>query len=345
MSFRVPFAILALAAVALSCSQGRVGGTDNPADPGAGSDAGADGTERSDGVPDDPPSDEPPASGERQRADPDVLDTSASEALLDAACRGRLSVTTPATLPPHLTSVSGLAASRRHEGIVWAIEDSLEPPVVTALDLDGRVVATIRVAGGPLMNLDWEDLAVGPGPDGSPWLHVADIGDNFGLRSQVRVHRFPEPDLEDAEVRPETLVASYGSGRPNAEAFVVDAEGRMWIIDKDPEGTAGIHLMGDGSIEEVARLDLGDEQVTAADISADGALVALRTHRSLRLHTLGERSLPDALMADGCPTPPLEEAQGESVAFLPAGAGLVTVSEDESGRPVDLHLTAAVAPG
>lgn len=325
-------AVLTLAVVAVSCSSG-----DRDGD-GAASGSGDEGiTASAPATTDDPP----PGTSDTSAPERPMPDTAASEALLEAACAGDLAVTTPATLPPHLTSVSGLAASRRHPGIIWAVEDSLEPPVVTALDLDGQVVATIRLVGGPLMNLDWEDLAVGPGPDGTPWVYVADIGDNFGLRPQVRIHRFPEPELTDAEIRPETVVASYRSGRPNAEAFVVDPAGTMWIIDKDPDGGAGVHLVADGVIDEVARLDLGDEQVTAADVSEDGALVALRTHRSLRLHRLGERSLDDALLTEGCATPPLDEVQGESVAFLPEGVGLVTVSEDEAGRPVDLHLTAA----
>ena len=56
------------------------------------------------------------------------------------------------------------------------------PPVVTALGPDGAVLATVRLTGAPLMNLDWEALAVGPGPDGEPWVHVGDVGDNLGVR-------------------------------------------------------------------------------------------------------------------------------------------------------------------
>jgi hypothetical protein len=267
---------------------------------------------------------------------------SGADELFAAACGGRLSVRSPGPLPPHLTSVSGLAASLRHDDVVWAVEDSFEPAEVTALDPAGRVVATIRLVGEPLMNLDWEDLAVAPGPDGRPWIHVADIGDNLGIRTEVRIHRFPEPDLVDSAITPETTRARYEVGRPDAEALLVDRLGSTWIIDKTPIGPTRIfRLDDDGVLRERGTLDLGGEQVTAADLSEDGTLLALRTDRQVRLHRVPDGGdIVDALVGPSCATPDLDEPQGESVAFLRGATGFITVSEDESGRPVDLHVTA-----
>ena len=44
--------------------------------------------------------------------------------------------------------------------------------------------------------LDWEDIAVGPGPDGTPWIWVADTGDNLTLPPE-RYHlpASPSPTL------------------------------------------------------------------------------------------------------------------------------------------------------
>ncbi len=266
--------------------------------------------------------------------------------LLAAACDGRLEVRTVATLPGHLTSVSGLAASHRHAGVVWAIEDSFEPPVLTAIDADGAVVANVRLVGSPLMNLDWEALAVGPGPDGESWVHVGDVGDNLGVRRHVRIHRFPEPELQDATVTPET-VEVHPEGRPNVEAMAVDPDGRTWLVEKRPDGPAGVLLLDeDGRLERRGELDLDGEQVTAIDLSSDGSVLAVRTDRALRLHGVPEGGdLLDALDAPSCTTPELDERQGESVALLRDRVGLLTVSEDESGGAVDLHLTAPVGSG
>jgi hypothetical protein len=287
--------------------------------------------------------DEPPAAETPEGDSPNSTTAAPAEALplFDAACAGELSVRTTATLPEHLTSVSGLAASRRHPGVIWAIEDSFEPPVITALDLDGQVRAEVRVEGSLFTNIDWEDLAVGPGPDGTPWLHVADIGDNLGIRQDVRVYRFPEPALEDATIEPEAVDLRHEEGRPNAEALLVDGAGAMWVIDKEPDGPATIlRADEDGVLRGAGQLDLPGEQVTAVDLSADGRVVALRTADRLRLYRVEDGAdLTEVLAGDGCTTPPLEERQGESAAFLLDGSGVVTVSEDESGQPVELHLT------
>ena len=263
--------------------------------------------------------------------------------LLAAACAGTLSVRSAATLPAHLTSVSGLASSRRHPGVIWAIEDSFEPPVVTALDLDGQVLAEIRVDGPLFTNVDWEDLAIGPGPDGTPWVHVADIGDNLGIRREVRVYRFPEPALQDATIEAETVTLRYEQDRPNAEALLVDAEGETWVIDKDPDGPATVLRADEDDVLRAAgQLDLPGEQVTAVDLSADGRVLALRTVERLRVYPVADGAdLPAVLEGEPCQAPPLDERQGESVAFLLDGSGVLTVSEDESGEPVDLHLTGA----
>jgi hypothetical protein len=289
----------------------------------------------------------PPPSTEDRPTGPDTtVETepaaSGADELFAAACEGRLSVRSPGPLPPHLTSVSGLAASLRHDGVVWAVEDSFEPAEVTALDPAGNVVATIRLVGEPLMNLDWEDLAIAPGPDGLPWVHVADIGDNLGIRTEVRIHRFPEPDLVDATVTPETTRARYEEGRPNAEALLVDPLGSTWIIDRTPVGPTRIFRLDDDDVLRArGTLDLGGEQVTAADLSDDGTLLALRTDREVRLHRVPEGGdIVDALVGPSCAAPGLDEPQGESLAFLRRASGFVTVSEDESGRPVDLHVTA-----
>ena len=262
--------------------------------------------------------------------------------LFEAACAGELSVRAVATMPDHLTSVSGLAASRRHPGVLWAIEDSFEPAVVTALDPDGRVLAEVTVRSGLFPNVDWEDLAISTGPDGTPWIHVADIGDNLGIRRDLRLFRFPEPELSDATVEAEEVGLRHEEGRPNAEALVVDDEGGIWVIDKDPSRPARIlRADDDGVLVQVGTADLGGEQVTAADLSADGGVLALRTVEQLRLYRVPDGGdVAAALASEPCVTPAPPERQGESVALLGDGSALVTVSEDESGEPVELHRTA-----
>ena len=141
---------------------------------------------------------------------------------------------------------------------------------------------------------------------------------------------------------------SYEDGRPNAEAMVVQDD-VIWILDKQPGSPTGLYrseLSGDdpaqsSTLVRVSELDLGDEVVTAADLSPDGSVLAVRTNSELWLHPVEPGDdIRAALGNERCATPELDEAQGESVAVLPGLAGLVTVSEDESGGTVAMHLTA-----
>jgi len=57
--------------------------------------------------------------------------------------------------------------------------------------------------------IDWEDIAVGPGPDSASYIYIGDIGDNAAregggtLRQDIIVYRMPEPNV--------TATASVGS--------------------------------------------------------------------------------------------------------------------------------------
>ena len=77
---------------------------------------------------------------------------------------------------PGLTELSGLAASRRHPGLFYAHNDSGDVARVYVLDASGSVVGRIALTGAA--HVDYEDIAVGPSPDGEPWVHVGDVGDN-----------------------------------------------------------------------------------------------------------------------------------------------------------------------
>ena len=86
---------------------------------------------------------------------------------------------------------------------------------------------------------DWEDIAVGPGPDGDgDFLYVGDIGDNGAERRSVTVYRVAEP--EAAPVPPgvalsgaEAIELTYPGGPVDAEALLVDPRtGDLVIVTK-----------------------------------------------------------------------------------------------------------------
>ncbi|MEI6861188.1 MAG: hypothetical protein WCL04_02950 [Verrucomicrobiota bacterium] len=98
------------------------------------------------------------------------------------------------TMPAALPEASGLAASRRADGLLWSHNDSGGQPVLYALDAKGGLRGKLRIAG--VKNTDWEDLASFE-LDGRAWLLVADTGDNDERRKDCALLIIAEPDPAD----------------------------------------------------------------------------------------------------------------------------------------------------
>lgn len=249
-------------------------------------------------------------------------------------------------VPDPVTEASGLAASRNNRGVVWAHNDSGGEPSLYALGAAGQIRATLPVAGA--VNVDWEDMARGPGPGGAPdWLYVGDIGDNEASRGSVRVYRVPEPDLggsASGAVLPAAPAAFvdlvYADGPRDAEALVVDPRnGDLFVITKREERSRVYRARSPSFTGEEVTLeylrDLGEGLVTAADACADGKTVLVRSY--LGLDAYGGPSVAGALR--GTPSRRLVEVepQGETVAAAPDCEGYYTLSEG-SGQPLVRYL-------
>lgn len=132
---------------------------------------------------------------------------------------------------------SGLAPSRRSDGVFWVLADSGAPPVLHAIDTAGAVRGRVRIMG--VVNEDWEDLASYE-LDGKAWLVVADTGDNFANRPTSVLHGIREPDPRSLspenilEVQPAFSVHfRFPSGPSDCEAAAVDPkERRIYLISK-----------------------------------------------------------------------------------------------------------------
>lgn len=175
---------------------------------------------------------------------------------------------------PALREVSGLAASRRDDEVLWAINDGGNAPLLHALDRDGRTLGAWPVAA---RNRDWEDLAAFR-LHGEPWLLIADTGDNPRRRDDYALHLVAEPVARGVEATPGTeLVPSrtirfrYADGAHDVEAVAVDeTSATVWLLVKEPAHggsvSSGIHTLSLLSKE-------------AADTAEDSSATALRVAR------------------------------------------------------------------
>jgi len=140
-------------------------------------------------------------------------------------------------VPPVLPELSGLAASWRHPGLVYAHNDSGDSAHFFALDLTAKPVAEIQLAGATAT--DWEAISVGPCPSGS-CVYVGDVGDNNRDRAQYVIYRLAEPvtlpsnGSAVAVSSYEQLPFVYPDGPHNAETVMVHpTTGQVFVITKE----------------------------------------------------------------------------------------------------------------
>ena len=252
-----------------------------------------------------------------------------------------------------VVEVSGMAASVRTPGLYYVVSDEPGTSEVVAVGEDGTPVARLEVAGLDAENA--EALAVGPCGDdpGASCLYVGDIGDHVG-RPAVTVHRAPEPDLEDPPDQPQTLDAdtlefSYEDGPTDAEALLVDGDGRPLVVskasfDRDTGETGSTRLYrgpaDGGEFELVAEIELPEPEngllaalvgnvVTDASADLDAGRVLLRTYDEILEYRAPE---PGAGM-ETFPAWPVRRVpagnvlQAETVTYVVGGCGYLTTSE------------------
>jgi hypothetical protein len=241
--------------------------------------------------------------------------------------------------------LSGLAASRRNPGVLWAHNDSGDTERVFAMTQTGAYLGTYQIS--PNLQSDWEDMAVGPGPDaGVSYLYLGSIGGNKG-RNWLSVYRAPEPEASPDQTPVSAPLESvvklkmrYPDGqRHNAEALMVDPHNHdIYVVTKKLDGVAMVfrYPAADQNpaisyvLQHVTTKQLPGP-VTAADISPDGREIAIKGYTYSLIWPRSE-SVPvgSALATPSCSIP---HGPGETFAFAADGSGYFTVSEGRF-RPI-----------
>ncbi len=255
---------------------------------------------------------------------------------------------------------SGIVASRRNPGLFWTHNDSGDGPFVYAFDRGGRSRGTWRVSGAQAR--DWEDIAVGPGPEpGQSYLYAGDIGDNERKREFVVVYRFPEPQAgaeesvtdtgPSRETAPaEAIRVKYPDGARNAEALLVHPRtGDLYIVSKAAD-SAGVYKLAApfaaGAIHTLARVgqlrgpDFFGALVTGGDISPDGERVALCDYAQGYELTLpsGAKGFDDIWAQKPSAVPLGLRLQGEAICYRLDGAALLATSEKAPSPLIEVVL-------
>ncbi len=243
---------------------------------------------------------------------------------------------------------SGIAASGIIPDTYYIQNDSGDTSRFFAINPQGKVLRTIYY-GWPknttIAEHDCEDIACGPGPvKGKSYIYIADIGDNKAERPFVRVYRIADNERfgdsgADLHTGAVPLYLKYPDGPRDAEALMIDpVEKLLYIVSKryDKVGiyTAPLSQQKGDTVTLTKRGMLffkgikPFKWVTAADISADGSKILLKTYEKV-YYWQREPDQPawKAMLKHPTELPYLQEKLGEAIGFTRSGKGYFTISE------------------
>jgi hypothetical protein len=247
-----------------------------------------------------------------------------------------------------INEASGIAASRLNAGIVWVHNDSGDKSRIFALTTSGRLCATVYLKG--ITARDWEDIAVGPGPDsGVSYVYIAETGDNKARYDEKRIYRFREPLIDsskstivDTVPNVETIRFRYADGMRDAEAMMVDPLTRDCYIVTKREMNVRIYrlpfpqdTMRTVTVKYLDTLDLS--VIVAADISGDGSEIIMKNYSEVLYWKMKPKdTILKAVRRKPQKLPYVKESQGEAVCFSADGKGYYTIGEKV--KNIECHL-------
>ena len=244
---------------------------------------------------------------------------------------------------PVLEEVSGLVVSHRYPNRLYVHTDSGGEAAVFVLDTLGNELGKLELSG--LSNRDWEDIAVGPGPNGSSYIYVAEIGDNEAKYDQIYLYRFAEPELLQAipSAAIDRVSLQFPGGPKDAESFLVDPiSGELYLVSKREAKNTLYRVPADGFekgnalLEKLHSFDFTSS--VAADVSRDGSQILIKNYLQVFYWTRqANQSLSEALQAPPLRLPYVPEPQGEAIGFNFKGDAYFTLSEKRNGIVLTLY--------
>jgi hypothetical protein len=231
-----------------------------------------------------------------------------------------------------LNEVSGLAASRKNAGVLWAHNDSGDTGRIFAMDSTGKHLGVYNLSG--VTAVDCEDIALGPGPiAGRDYLYLGDIGDNISQRAKIMVYRVAEPSVSTSRSpvnvnlpHVETLSLQYEDGPRDAETLMIDPiKGDLYIVSKRDAQPRVYRVaaasLGNGktaTLEYKTQLSL--QWPTAGSISPDGSEIIIREYKAGYLWQRPPGvNLWEAFNSRPISIPIESEPQGEAIALTKSG--------------------------
>lgn len=232
-------------------------------------------------------------------------------------------------------------------GHFWVHNDSGNPAVVYLIDENLKIRLTCRLEG--VKNRDWEDIAIGPGPDPDKrYVYVGDIGDNNAKHREKMIYRFAEPALAGSNVSEivissfDTIVFRLEDGSKDTETLMIHPQTQnIYVVSKREEPVHVYELkypFADDTLTALKVATLPLTQIVGGDISHDGQEVLMKNYNDIYYWNLKGKSFSEGLTMDPGILEYTEEPQGEAIAFNLDSSGFYTLSEKIKGEKTYLYF-------
>jgi len=250
---------------------------------------------------------------------------------------------------PALVEASGIVASRANDHILWSHNDTYCLNRVFAFNERGTHLGIFWLDG--LENRDWEDIALGPGPEPNvDYLYVGEIGDNNSAYEYKYIYRFPEPvvlfnqtPVEETIYEFDTIIYQYPDGMRDAETLMLDPLTKdIYVVSKRefedirvyrapyPQPVNEVIIL-----EHVATLELS--QIVGGDISVSGGEILLKDYEEVYYWERDpDVNFWEAFNNDPIVLPYVQEIIGEAICWAADSMGYYTLSEE--GPQIPAHL-------
>ena len=244
---------------------------------------------------------------------------------------------------PQIVESSGLACSRRANGIYWTHNDSGDRPRIFAFDEQGNDRGTFTVAGARAR--DWEDMASFVLND-RPCLLLADIGDGGTKPMIFTLYLVEEPELPDDPQSHDSQVPilqtvhfRYADGSHNGESLGFDPLQKTVVLatkEMNINRGCGVYQFAwphDSNTPDnpiVARRIATTEfpMATAMDVSPDSRRAVIATYgMAFEFVRSPSETWEQVLSRAGSPVFLPFRRQGESICYGADGKTLYMTSE------------------
>ena len=162
-----------------------------------------------------------------------VLIASSCDSIEDKKAEPVFEIKTIAPLDSNLTESSGIISINN---AFYTHSDIGGPADLLQLSLNGSITNTLTYSNAVVK--DWEDTAVD-----DQFIYLADIGNNLGNRTDLRIFKIARSDLNNSSATPSTISFSFtdqsdfGNGQYNQTSYDAEAiavlNGQVFVFTKD----------------------------------------------------------------------------------------------------------------